>query len=238
MKKPIFAIKIKRSLINVIIVIMLFILAMCASIPSSITTTVSAENLYYNGNKNSNNVCMMINVYFGNEYLDEILETLAKYDVKTTFFIGGIWASMNEEYLFKIFEAGHEIANHGYHHKDHDKLSYEDNLSEIASCDEIIKEKLGLEMTLFAPPSGYYNANTLKACVDLGYKTIMWTKDTIDWRDKDASVIYSRAIKNASSGDFILMHPTSGTATALENIILFYKSNGFNLTTVSECLKN
>ena len=88
-------------------------------------------------------------------------------------------------------------------------------------------------MTLFAPPSGAYNNKTLEIANNLNYKTIMWSKDTIDWRDKDENLIYSRATNNAKNGDLILMHPTQETLSALPKIIEFYKNNNFNLTTVS-----
>ena len=74
---------------------------------------------------------------------------------------------------------------------------------------------------------------------ELGYKTIMWTegRDTIDWRDKDSEVIYSRAIKNCKGGDFVLMHPTEATKNALDRIIKTLKQQGFELCTVSENLQ-
>ena len=43
-------------------------------------------------------------------YLEDILNTLNKYNVKTTFFIGGQWAEKEPEMLGKIIENGHEIA--------------------------------------------------------------------------------------------------------------------------------
>ena len=70
-------------------------------------------------------------------------------------------------------------------------------------------------MNLFAPPSGSFNKSTLDACKELGYSVIMWSKDTIDWRDKDANLIYTRATNNISGGDFILAHPTEYTLKSL-----------------------
>ena len=64
----------------------------------------------------------------------------------------------------------------------------------------------------------------------------MWTRDTIDWRDKNANLIYERAIKNAKNGDLILMHPTEQTVEALPRIIKTLKGKKFVLTTVSNNL--
>lgn len=190
----------------------------------------------YNGNLNSNNVSLMINVYWGNEYLDSMLETLKNNNVTTTFFLGGMWVEKYPDLAKKIQANGHEIANHGYFHKDQDKINLDNNKKEISSCHEIVKNTLGVEMTLFAPPSGAFNQSTMQAAKSLNYSVIMWTRDTIDWRDQDVDTIYNRAIKNAKSGDLILMHPTKCTAEALPRIIKTLKSQGLNITTVTNCL--
>lgn len=93
-------------------------------------------------------------------------------------------------------------------------------------------------MNLFAPPSGSFNNATLQAANELGYKTIMWTKDTIDWRDKDTDLITKRATVNVQGGDFILMHPTYNTSLALEQILDYYENNNLIATTVTKNLKS
>lgn len=199
-------------------------------------TSSSQEEAIYQGNTESNNICLMINVYWGNEYIPKMLETLKENDVKTTFFIGGSWAEDYPEILKEIYDGGHEIANHAYSHPDLKEKSLEINKTEISKTTDIIKELLNVEMTLFAPPSGSYSETTLQVAKELGYTTIMWTRDTIDWRDQDRELIYSRAVKNAAGGDLILMHPTKETANALPDIIKTLKDQGFNLTTVSETI--
>lgn len=205
---------------------------------NSIIQTANSEynGTIYAGDKNSNNVSLMINVYWGNESLIKMLEILDKYEVKATFFVGGTWAQENQNLLKQIYSKGHEIGSHGYKHKEHGKLSYTENLTEIQTCHEIVKEILGIDMELFAPPGGSYNANTVKSAWFLNYKTIMWTRDTIDWRDHNSSLIYNRAVTNMQGGDLILMHPTPNTAEALTNIICYAKNHKFNLAPVSQTL--
>ena len=178
----------------------------------------------------------MINVYQGEEYVRNILDVLDLYKVKTTFFIGGSWAVKNVDLVKEIYTRGHELGNHGFYHKDQDTLDFDGNVQEIKMCHEVVSKNLGIEMTLFAPPSGAYNVTTVDAASSLNYKTIMWTHDTIDWRDQNADLIYNRATKDLSNGDLILMHPTKKTVEALPNIISTAINNGFNPTTVSNCL--
>ena len=188
----------------------------------------------YHGNTSKKNISLMINVYWGTEYIEPMLKILEEKNAKVTFFVGGSWVSNNSEILLLINEYGHEIGNHGYFHKDHKTISLEKNKEEMFLTHKLVKELIGKDITLFAPPSGSYNNHTLDVASQMGYRTIMWSKDTIDWRDKNTDLIYKRATNNPSNGDLILMHPTFNTLEALSNIIDFYQSNNFNLVTVTE----
>lgn len=227
-----------RNIASILIVIMLCSIVIYLS-ASSYNYVFSYQNddIIYNGNRSSNNVSLMINVYWGTEYIDDMLEIFDSYGVKTTFFIGGKWAEKEPEILEKIYSKGHEIASHGYLHKEHEYLSYDQNYDEIKANHGLIKSLIGVDMNLFAPPSGSFNKSTIKASNDLGYKTIMWSKDTIDWRDQDANLIFTRATNGVKGGDLVLMHPTKCTVKALPLILEYYKINGLQCTTVSECLK-
>lgn len=222
---------------NIIIVIMFVSIIGLIAINNSKTINVQSDNrVIYSGSTDKNNVCFMINVYQGNEYVESMLDILDLYNVKTTFFIGGCWASKNIDLVKEIYTRGHEIGNHGFYHKNQDKLDYSSNLTEIKTCHDLISKNIGIEMTLFAPPSGAYNSTTVDAATSLNYKTIMWTHDTIDWRDQNADLIFKRATNNLTNGDLILMHPTQKTVEALTSILSTAINNGFNPTTVTNCL--
>ncbi|MBQ3046992.1 MAG: polysaccharide deacetylase family protein [Clostridia bacterium] len=188
----------------------------------------------YNGNREKPNVSLMFNVYENTEIVNAIVDTLDEYNVKATFFVGGCWADDNEQTLLKIRDSGHEIANHGYFHKDHKNLDYDGNKQEISSTGTVVKSLCGVTPTLFAPPSGSFSDLTLEAAYDLNYKVVMWSKDTIDWRDSQTDIIYNRATKNLENGDLVLMHPKAHTLDALPSIITYYKSVNFSIVTVSE----
>ena len=212
----------------------------CVTYDSNIKSVFNTQNIepYYCGCADNNNVSLMINVYWGNEYIEPMLDVLKNSNIKTTFFVGGSWANKQTELLNKIVLDGHEIGNHGYNHKSHSKLSYEQNYDEISMCHKIVLAHTGITMDLFAPPSGDFNSTVLKVADALNYKTIMWSKDTIDWRDHNTDLIVKRATKNLKNGDLVLMHPTENTLNALPQIIEYCISNNFNITTVSKCLKN
>lgn len=202
------------------------------------TTNVFSRDDYspiYRG-EDKNQVALMINVYWGTEYLGGFLEIFKKYNVKATFFVGGYWAAQNPQFLQKFVAEGHEIGNHGYYHKQHSKLTYQQNVDEMVTCSKLVFECCGVFPTLFAPPGGDFCNETLKAAKDNGYKTIMWSRDTIDWRDKDSNLIFTRATKDTSGGELILMHPTEHTLKALEKIVKYYLDKNMQLVTVSKII--
>lgn len=219
-------------------VLVLSVGALCLSpTQTEITTDGEEIKIYRSAGENGTGVSLMFNVYWGTDEVYRILDILSAHDAKASFFIGGCWADDNVDCLKAIYEAGHEIGNHGYFHKDHAKLDLVGNQKEIGDCNRFIKLAIGTECTLFAPPSGAYNDAALSAAKALGMKTILWSKDTIDWRDKNSSIIYTRATKNVKNGDFILMHPMTATADALDDILKYYEKNSLKTVTVSENLQ-
>ncbi len=222
-------------------------IVICATITALLFLTVSTNetprgadaqkspNPYYSGSSDVK-VSLMVNVYWGTEYIEPMLEIFGKYNVRTTFFVGGSWVAGNAETLKRIYSAGHEIGNHGYYHKDHSKLDAAYNRKEIRSAHEAVKDELGVDMKLFAPPSGAFGKATLAVASELGYDTIMWTRDTIDWRDHDSELIYKRAVKNIKGGDLILMHPTECTVKALERIVAEVFAKNLRIAPVSEVI--
>lgn len=222
--------------VNIVIVLMLSTLTFLAINNAQAINVQADSRVVYSGDENKNNVCFMINVYQGENYVKNILDILDIYKVKTTFFVGGSWAVKNLDLIKEIYTRGHELGNHGFYHKDQNRLDFDANVQEIRMCHEVVSKNLGIEMTLFAPPSGAYNITTVDAASSLNYNTIMWTHDTIDWRDQNADLIYNRATKNLSNGDLILMHPTKKTVEAMANVLSTAINNGFNPTTVSNCL--
>jgi probable sporulation protein (polysaccharide deacetylase family) len=192
----------------------------------------------YKGNPFLTRGAFECNVVWGTEYVPAMLDLLKEKNIRITFFIGGEWAAENPELLKRMVREGHELGNHGYHHKHHSDLSFKENCQEIIMTEEVIKEIAGVKTCLFAPPYGDFNNTTLQAADSLGYKTIMWSIDTIDWRRDGVENIVKRVIKNPHNGAFILMHPTEDTIKALPVIIDNLREKGFEIGCISDLISN
>ena len=228
-----------KGITNVVLSALLVTVGTVCLLPTDTAVSKDGEgNLYRCASEQSDGVSLMFNVYWGTEQVYQILDILDNHQAKATFFIGGSWADDNVECLKKIANRGHEIGNHGYFHKDHAKLSAAENEKEIKTCNRFISLSISQTPTLFAPPSGSYCKEMLSACDKLGMTTILWSRDTIDWRDKDKALIYKRATKDIKGGEFVLMHPMQATVDALGAILTFYSSQNLRAVTVSENLRN
>lgn len=229
--------KLKVSIITNSIIAIIIMCVLSVSLISQSVSPISSEGqtgAIYNGDRSKPYVSLMFNVYENTQVVEAIIQELDKRGLKATFFLGGCWADDNEKTLKKLVESGHEIANHGYFHKDHKKLSYEKNVEEIRLTGSIIKALSGVTPTLFAPPSGSYSNDTLLAASELNYKVIMWSKDTIDWRDSDVDLIVKRATVNTTNGDLVLMHPKQHSLKALPKILDYYEKIGLKQVKVSQ----
>ncbi len=190
------------------------------------------------GNPNENKMAFTCNVDWGNEVIPDMLKIFEEKGVKITFFVTGRWAEKYPDLLKQIYEKGHEIGNHAYSHKMHSQISENENYLEIKKTEDVILRVLGIKPIYFAPPSGDYNLSTLKVAESLGYKTILWSIDTIDWReDSTSAVIIQRVMKKPHKGAILLMHPKPATVRALPHLIDKIQEEGIQIGTVSDLIK-
>jgi probable sporulation protein (polysaccharide deacetylase family) len=218
---------------------LLLIVAVVLFISALMTINVNTMNYYdpiFKGAEDEKEIALACNVVWGNEYLPEILKIFRENDIKITFFIGGQWASKNEELLKAIYNDGHELGNHGYKHLHHSELTPDLNKQEIIKTEEEIKRITGVKTNLFAPPYGDWNTTVVEAAEAIGYKVILWSIDTIDWNTKDYRTILERVERKHHNGAIVLMHPTKVIVEALPEMIKNLKKHGYEIETVSDVL--
>ncbi|NEW06980.1 polysaccharide deacetylase family protein [Paenibacillus sp. SYP-B3998] len=190
----------------------------------------------HRGNPSKPLVSFMINVAWGNEYLPHIREVLKKHHAKTTFFLDGSWLKKNIDLAKDIAAEGHELSNHAYSHKNMSQLDRAQAIREITRTEQLLVSNLNVRNTLFAPPSGDFDMETVKIAKELNLKTILWTLDTVDWRNPTPQSIVQKIENNIKPGYLILMHPTKSSSQALDEMITVIERKGLRLGTVSEVI--
>ncbi|OEH85865.1 hypothetical protein BHU72_03550 [Desulfuribacillus stibiiarsenatis] len=193
----------------------------------------------YRGNSDKKAMSLMINVAWGTEWIENILDILEENNVKATFFVAGNWVEKNHESLLKIHLAGHEIGSHAYTHRNMSTLSKAELAWEIDKTDELVKKVIPhAKINVFGPPSGDFNQLVVDVTNSKGKIHVLWTLDTVDWQKPASQVIIQRIVPKAENGALVLMHPTESTVEALKAMVPALLEKGYKLITVSELLSS
>ncbi|KEO84289.1 polysaccharide deacetylase family protein [Tumebacillus flagellatus] len=169
-----------------------------------------------------------------------ILDILAQYGAKATFFTIGKRAEWLPDTVRRVAQEGHELANHTYNHPSMRKISSEELHEEITHASTVLEKIAHVKPVLFRPPGGYYNdmiVNTARAdhCT-----VIMWSPnlDTGDWKRPGVHKIVQRVLKNVRNGSIVLFHDREAqTGQALEQLLPALQKQGYSFVTVSELLE-
>lgn len=116
---------------------------------------------------------------WGNEDTQQLIDILAKYDVKATFFVVGDWATKYPESVKALADAGHEIMNHSDKHKHMPQLSAKQIVADVTAANEKIAASSGVTPILFRPPYGEYDDKVVSTLRSMGMYTIQWDVDTL-----------------------------------------------------------
>lgn len=172
-------------------------------------------------------------------YTEELLDVLAKYNVKATFFV------VNTPYIDVIkreAEEGHTVAIHTASHKFKEVYASEDAyFADLNRMQEIIKKYTGQTSKLLRFPGG--SSNTIskfnkgimtrltKLLGEKGFTYFDWNVDSMDAGGAKTDKAVYRNIVDGISGKknaVVLMHDIkSYTVDAIEDVIIWGLKNGY-----------
>lgn len=163
---------------------------------------------------------------------NQIMDSLAQYGGKATFFVVGDRAASYKTELQRMVAEGHEIGNHTYNHKYLTKLNAAQIQEQINRCNDAVEAACGVRPTLVRLPGGLKNSTVL---ANVHYPIIMWSIDTLDWKTRNAGKTISSVVGKVRDGDIVLMHELySQSGAAAAEIIPKLVEAGYQLVTVSE----
>ncbi len=183
----------------------------------------------------SNDISLTFDCAWGADDMPKILDVLKDNNVKATFFVLGEWAEKFPDIIKRMTDEGHDVANHSDTHPHIASLTYDAIKDEIKNANEKIERLTGGKNDLFRAPYGEYNDNVISAAEELGFYTIQWDVDSLDWKNLGKENILNRIFTKVKNGSIILMHNgTNDTANVLDEMIKELKNKGFNFKPVSE----
>lgn len=210
------------------------------SVPAAAKPWGNAAPPIYMIDTKEKKVTLTFDISWGSVRPGPVLDVLKKYDVKATFFLSGPWAQRHPEIVRRIQAEGHEIQSHGHKHVNYHELSAEQVKDNIRSAHRILAEITGGEPNMVRPPNGSFNQASLQAAREAGYETIIWSVDSLDWKNPGVDVITQRVLKRIHPGAIVLLHASDTckqTDQALPAIIEGLRAQGYEMVLLKDLMK-
>jgi peptidoglycan-N-acetylglucosamine deacetylase len=139
-----------------------------------------------------------------------ILEILARWEVKATFFVCGASALRCRALVVDILAAGHTIGGHTWNHLSLPELDPEQWPEQIQRCQDLLSELSGSTVRYFRPPWGRVNRRLLRWLADLDLVPVLWSGHGYDWTERAPAVIAANVATALEPGAIILLHDGCG----------------------------
>jgi len=179
-------------------------------------------------------------------YTFQLLEILAKFDAKATFFMIGRYVDRRPDIAQAVVDAGHIVGNHTYSHPNLIFQSKWQVQDEIERCERALTDAVGdRHSRLFRPPFGGRRPTTLRNAKATGLTPVMWNVTGWDWNASSAQSIQRKVDAQIRGGDVVLLHDgghlqfgtdRSFTVKATSHLIEHYQREGYGFRTVPEMI--
>ncbi len=189
---------------------------------------------------NSSDVCLTFDISWGEKTLPLVLKVLEEHQVPATFFISGPWAVSHSEAVKEIDDKGHEIASHGDRHLNLSQYPKEIVKENIYKAHQDLLSVVPRVAPYFRPPNGDYDDLVIDTARELGFETIIWSVDSLDWKNPGPSYMVDRVLKRSFPGAIILCHASDSSHEihlALPGIISGLRKKGLRLVTLSQLVE-
>lgn len=175
-------------------------------------------------------------------YTPRVLDLLADYEAKATFFCLGRQLEAHPELARRIRADGHLLANHSWSHADLTKLPQHRVWDEIARTQEVLEAIAGAAPRWFRPPFGAVDETVRQTVRAQHLDLILWTVDSRDWTGLDHDGIVGEVVPRLLRPyEIILLHTGAHaphTAVAVAELIRRGRRLGYEPATVADGPQN
>jgi peptidoglycan/xylan/chitin deacetylase (PgdA/CDA1 family) len=195
------------------------------------------DGLFFRGNPHLLRIALTFDDSPHPMYETLLLDTLARARVHATFFCIGRNARVYPYLISDMVQAGHEVANHTYHHVRLPGLPAAEVRQEMQLANTVLTGISGQPVRLFRPPGGDYSAQTLELARSLGMVTTFWTDDPGDFNNPGEATLEDRLLDQLRPGGIVLLHDNvQETIDILPAFLNTALHQGYRVQTASELL--
>lgn len=137
---------------------------------------------------------------------DRLLDVLARYGVKATFFVTGQRAAREPDKIAAILYAGHALGNHSHSHTALVGQSSAGIESEFTMANDAVLAAGGPPLTCYRAPFGLADRAVKQVGLALGMTQVKWSVDTRDWQGETLGEAITESLSDVVDGSIVLMH--------------------------------
>lgn len=171
------------------------------------------------------------------EHTPRLLDRLAEFGARGTFFVVGERAEQYPELVRRIADEGHELGNHTWTHSEPSQTSAARFLDEVSRTQRLIQDLTGRDCQLTRPPKGSLTIGKAVGLWRQQQTIVLWNIDPKDFAMLDEAEM-SRWLSDyrPQAGDIVLLHDNhSRAAIAVEHLAA---KTAFRFVTLSEWLRS
>lgn len=193
----------------------------------------------YVGNSEEKKIYLTFDEGYENGYTASILDTLKEKEVMATFFVTMPYVKQNPDLIKRMIDEGHIVGNHTVNHPSMPEITDNEKLAkEVMELHNYIKDNFNYEMKYLRPPKGEYSERTVKLCLDLGYRHVLWSSAYLDWdvnNQKGTEYAKKMIYNNLHNGSVMLLHAVSkDNANVLGDVIDEIRNRGYEFLSLDE----
>jgi peptidoglycan-N-acetylglucosamine deacetylase len=174
------------------------------------------------------------------------VDELGRHQVRATFFLLGFMLERHPTLGRDLVAAGHEVAVHGYEHRNLLGRGPAATYRDIAAATGLIEDATGVRPRFYRPPYGILTTSAAVAAARLGLQPVLWTAWGKDWSAQaTASSVRRTVARQLADRGTILLHDADCTSApqswrsalgALPGLIERCASEGLRVGTLGEHL--
>jgi peptidoglycan/xylan/chitin deacetylase (PgdA/CDA1 family) len=146
-----------------------------------------------------------------------VLDMLDRLGWKATFFMLGAQVVRYPDVAARVAESGHEVAVHGFSHRNHLARGLRDVDRDVSRATQMITDVTGQRPGWFRPPYGVLTAGSLVAARRAALRPVLWSAWGQDWQETTPDPVARVLARQLCPGGTVLLHDSDCTAAVADS---------------------
>lgn len=171
------------------------------------------------------------------EHTPRLLDQLAAYEIRATFFVVGREAERHPELVARAAREGHAIGHHSWTHSEPATTSAAVLLDEVHRTVELLAAITGKRSDRFRPPKGALTVDKFWRLWQAGQRIVLWSADPRDYQLQESAELATWARQHQpAAGEVVLLHDVHPHAANAIDSMASWRERAMRFVTLDQWL--